>query len=295
MLLDATMKALKLSVRSCSKESQNIIIQKAFDVLLTTSFSPLEVASSTTVPVQMEGLLLLQQDNSPLCRDEWILSLFASVIIALRPQTHVPDVRSVMHLLMLSITRGCIPAAQALGSMINKLSLKSDKVEVSSYVSLEEAIDIIFKIKFRCFHNGSTRDGSEMFLTDLCSSIEKSSSLQVHAVVGLSWIGKGLLLCGHEKVRDVTMVLLECLLSKSRSDVSPLEQVILEKDCETNLDFAVMKSAADAFHILMSDSEACLNRKFHAIVRPLYKQRFSSTMMPIFQSLVSKSDSSLSR
>lgn len=289
MLLDATMMALKLSVRSCSKESQSIIIQKAFDVLLTSSFSPLKVASSTTIPVQMEGFQLLQQKDNPLCRDEWILSLFASVIIALRPQTHVPDVRSVMHLLMSSIIRGCIPAAQALGSMINKLSLKPDKVEVSSYVSLEEAIDIIFKTKFRCFHNGSSCDGSEMFLTDLCPSIEKRSLLQVHAVVGLSWIGKGLLLCGHEKVRDITMVFVECLLLKGETDASPLQQ---EK---TNLDFAVMKGVADAFHILMSDSEVCLNRKFHAIVRPLYKQRFSSTMMPIFQSLVTKSDTSLSR
>ncbi|XP_023547397.1 MMS19 nucleotide excision repair protein homolog isoform X1 [Cucurbita pepo subsp. pepo] len=294
-LLDATMMALKLSVRSCSKESQNIIIQKAFNVLLTSSFSPSKVALSTTIPVQMEGLQLLQQKDSPLSRDEWILSLFASVIIALRPQIHVPDVRSVMRLLMLSITRGCIPAAQALGSMINKLSLKSDKVEVSNYVSLEEAIDIIFNTKFRCFHNESTRDGSEMLLTDLCSSIEKGSLIPVHAVVGLSWIGKGLLLFGHEKVRDVTMVFLQCLVSKSRTDASPLQKVILEKNCETNLDFAVMNGAADAFHILMSDSETCLNRKFHAILRPLYKQRFFSTMMPIFQSLVSKSYESLSR
>ncbi|XP_022154542.1 MMS19 nucleotide excision repair protein homolog isoform X3 [Momordica charantia] len=295
VILDATMMALKLSVRSCSKESQNNIIQKAYNVLLTSNFSPFKVASSTAIPVQMEGLQLLQQKDSPICRDEWILSLFASVIIALCPQTHVPNVRSVMHLLMSSITKGCIPAAQALGSMINKLSLKSDEVEVSSYVSLEEAIDIIFKTKFRYLNGESTRDGSEMFLTDLCSSTGNSCLPQVHAVVGLSWIGKGLLLCGHEKVRDITMVFLECLLSKGRTDASPLQQVMLEKDCETNLDFAVMKGAADAFHILMNDSEVCLNRKFHAIVRPLYKQRFSSTMMPIFQSLLSKSDSSLSR
>lgn len=295
MLLDATMMALKLSVRSCSKESQNIIIQKAFNVLLTSNFSPLKVALSTTIPIQMEGLQLLQQKDNLLSRDEWILSLFASVIIALRPEIHVPDVRLIMHLLMLSIIRGCVPAAQALGSMINKLSMKSDKVEVSSYVSLEEAIDIIFKTEFRCFHNESTGDGSEMFLTDLCSSIEESSLLQVHAVVGLSWIGKGLLLCGHEKVRDITMVFLQCLVSKSRTDASPLQEFILEKENETNLNFAVMKGAADAFHILMSDSEACLNGKFHAIVRPLYKQRFFSTMMPIFQTLVTKSDTSLSR
>lgn len=243
----------------------------------------------------MEGLQILQQKDNPTSRDEWILSLFASVIIALRPQVHVPDVRLIIHLLMLSITRGCVPAAQALGSMINKLSVKSDKVEVSSYVSLEEAIDIIFKTEFRCFHNESTGNGSVMFLTELCSSIEKTSLLQVHAVVGLSWIGKGLLLCGHDKVRDVTMVFLQLLVSKSRTDGPPLQQFILEKDNETSLDFAVMKGAAEAFHILMSDSEACLNRKFHAIVRPLYKQRFFSTMMPIFQTLVSKSDTSLSR
>ncbi|XP_047961342.1 MMS19 nucleotide excision repair protein homolog isoform X4 [Salvia hispanica] len=52
-------------------------------------------------------------------------------------------------------------------------------------------------------------------------------------------------------------------------------------------------TAADAFHIIMSDSGECLSRAYHATIRPLYKQRFFSTIMPIFLSLVIKSDASL--
>lgn len=51
------------------------------------------------------------------------------------------------------------------------------------------------------------------------------------------------------------------------------------------------KSAADAFHVLVSDSEDCLNKTFHATVRPLYKQRFFSTVMPILLSEVKNTQS----
>jgi DNA repair/transcription protein MET18/MMS19 len=78
-------------------------------------------------------------------------------------------------------------------------------------------------------------------------------------------------------------------------DALSLKHHSLEKSFEQDLHPSVMKSAADAFHILMSDSEVCLNRKFHAIIRPLYKQRFFSTMMPILQPLIMKNDSSFSR
>ncbi|KAK7261769.1 hypothetical protein RIF29_28088 [Crotalaria pallida] len=290
-LLEAIMTVMKLSVASCSVESQNLIIQKAYSVLSShTNFQLNEVDKLPLIP----GNYDIPQ------KDEWILSLYASVIIAVSPQTYIPNIRVLLHLFIITLLRGVVPVAQALGSMINKLVSKSNGAEISSDLTLEEALDVIFNTKIwfsgtnflqRC---NASSNGSEMVLTDLCLGIANDRSLQISAICGLSWIGKGLLLRGHEKIKDVTMIFTECLISGAKSAL-PLVQDCLENTEEQNLDPSVMRCAADAFHVLMSDSEVCLNRKFHAIIRPLYKQRFFSSMMPIFQQLITKSHSSSSR
>lgn len=273
------MKAMKVSVGCCSVESQNIIIQKAYSILSShTNFQLNEVGRLPPTP----GTYVITP------RDEGILSLFASVIIAIRPKTHIPNIRALLHLFIITLLRGVVPVAQALGSMINKLISKSNGTDNSNDLTLEEALDIIFNTKIwfsgtdmlqRC--NG-TSNGNEMVLTDLCLGIPNDRLIQTNAICGLSWIGKGLLLRGHEKIKDVTMIFMECLISGTKSE-------------EQKWDPLVGTCAADAFHVLMSDSEVCLNRKFHAIIRPLYKQRFFSSMMPIFQQLITKSHSSVSR
>ncbi|CAL0322063.1 unnamed protein product [Lupinus luteus] len=290
-LLDAMMKVMKLSVASCSVESQNTIMQKANSVLSSNSNFQLN---------ELDRLSLTPGKYDIPLGDEWILSLFASVVIAVSPKTCIPNIRGLLHLFMKTLLKGVIPVAQALGSMINKLLSKSNDAEISSDLTLEEALDVIFNTKIwfsstdllqRC--NG-TSNGREIVLTDLCLGISNDRSLQINALCGLSWIGKGLLQRGHEKIKDVTMIFLQCLISGSKS-VLPLVQDSLESTEEQDLDPSVMKCAADAFRIFMSDSEVCLNKKFHAIVRPLYKQRFFSSMMPIFLQLITKSLSSSSR
>ncbi|XP_062156644.1 MMS19 nucleotide excision repair protein homolog isoform X2 [Alnus glutinosa] len=301
-LLDAMMTAMRHAVAFCTEESQNKIIQKAYSILaLSTSFS-LKEFTSLTIPSQLDWLQLTQRIDNLSHRDEWILLLFASVVIAVRPQTHIPDVKGILYLFMTTLLKGYIPAAQALGSMVNKMGKKSSGSEISSDCTLEEALDIIFQMKLWNPHNNAAlmscsgmTNGSEMGDTDLCLSVANNRLPQIHAIAGLSWIGKGLLLRGHEKVKDVTMIFLEFLLSNNRMDALSLKHHSLEKSFEQDLHPSTMKSAADAFHILMSDSEVCLNRKFHAIIRPLYKQRFFSTMMPILQPLIMKNDSSFSR
>ncbi|XP_073264170.1 MMS19 nucleotide excision repair protein homolog isoform X2 [Populus alba] len=261
-LLDATMKVMKLVVASCSVESQNIIIDKAYAVLSSSTFLSMK-DSLSSLQAQLEELEDTQETDKFSSRDEWIHSLFTSVIIALRPQTRIPNIRTVLHFLMIVFLKGYVTAAQALGSLVNKLDLKTSGTEHSGGCTFEEAMDIIFD----------------------------SGLLKIRSIDGLAWIGKGLLMRGHEKVKDITIVFLECLQSNGRMGALPLE----ENNCNWDMRLSAMKCAADAFQVLMSDSEPCLNRKFHAIIRPLYKQRFFSTIMPILQSLIIQSDSLLSR
>jgi DNA repair/transcription protein MET18/MMS19 len=251
----------------------------------------------SSLQAQLEELEDTQETNKFSSRDEWIHSLFTSVIIALHPQTRIPNIRTVLHFLMIVFLKGYVTAAQALGSLVNKLDLKTSGTEYSGGCTFEEAMDIIFgKNLSSSDHVPAGRSGitgywSETGLTNLCLGAANSGLLEIHSIVGLAWIGKGLLMRGHEKVKDITIVFLECLQSNGRMGALPLE----ENNCNWDMRLSAMKCAADAFQVLMSDSELCLNRKFHAIIRPLYKQRFFSTIMPILQSLIIQSDSLLSR
>ncbi|XP_058180836.1 MMS19 nucleotide excision repair protein homolog [Rhododendron vialii] len=299
-LLDATMTAVKLAVAKCSEESQSIIIQKALNVLFSSATFPSEESISGVNPSKLEASQHNHGLNSFPCRDKWIVSLFASVIIAVRPQTRIPNVKVIVHIFLTTLLSGHVPAAQALGSMVNKLPLKSNVMETSDVCSLEAALDIIFSsIVWTPNDSGlrrfcGTSDGSEIGSSGLRLSNLNSSLLQVHAIVGLAWMGKGLLMRGHEKVKDITMTIFSCLLSNSDSAALSLKQHPIKDSDEEDV-LPLMKSAADAFHVLMSDSEACLNRRFHAVIRPLYKQRFFSTMMPVLISSVVKSNSSITR
>ncbi|KAK8503384.1 hypothetical protein V6N12_034779 [Hibiscus sabdariffa] len=287
-VLDAMIKAMKLAVASYSVEKQNIIVQKSYNLLISTISSPSEEL------FQQGRFQIAEEVDNSSGRDEWILSLFAAVIIAVYPQTHVPNKRSIVSLFMTTLLKGNVAAAQALGSMVNKLDLKSTGGQTSSDCTLEEAIDIILKSSLWIFQKNCSNIQAKMIgvreagLNNLCNGVGRWISLQIHAIVGLAWIGKGLLMRGHEKVKDMTMIFLQCLQSSGIANISNQEKGVSENNYELDLHHSVMKSAADAFQILMDDSEQCLNREFHAVIRPLYKQRFFSTIMPLLQSLVVK-------
>ncbi|KAB2026611.1 hypothetical protein ES319_D06G232100v1 [Gossypium barbadense] len=288
-VLDVMMKAMKLAVANCSEEKQNIIVQKSYNILSSSISFPLEEL------LLQERFQIAQEVDDSSSRDEWILSLFAAVTIAVHPQTHIPNTRSIVSLFMTTLLKGNVVAAQALGSMVNKLDLKSTRGQTSSDCTLEEAMDIILNLSLWIFDmNSSSSIQSKMIsvhdtgLNDLSNGVGSCTSLQIHAILGLAWIGKGLLMRGHEKVNDITMVFLRCLQSSGRTGISHQEKSISENNYKLDLHNSVMKTAADAFQILIGDCEQCLNREFLAIIRPLYKQRFFSTIMPVLQSLVMK-------
>ncbi|KAL9323079.1 hypothetical protein ACSQ67_011132 [Phaseolus vulgaris] len=250
-LLYALMKAMKLSVGICSVESQNLIIQKAYSILSSRTNFQLK---------ELERLPLSPGKYNISLTDEWIISLFASVVIAVCPKTLIPNIRVLVNLFIVTLLRGIVPVAQALGSLLNKLVSTSNSAENSSYITLEEALDAIFNTKIwlssidilqRC--NG-TSNGKEIVLTDICLGFANDKLLQINAICGLSWIGKGLLLRGHEGIKDITMTFIECLIPGTKSSL-PFIKDSLGNTEEQIQDPLVMKSAADAFHILMSDSE----------------------------------------
>lgn len=283
-LLTTSMMALKLAVAICTEEDQHKIVEKAFTVISSS-----EAFLCDFVPSELDRFQINQALGSFTHSDEWLISLFASVVAALRPTTRIPHTKAVIEILLKAFLKGDVTAAQALGSIVNKMPLKDVEVQNSSYFCLDDALDLIFKTSLGSCSDLILSNGSE---TSDCLNVV---DLQVPCVVGLAWIGKGLLMRGHEKVKDITMFFLKCLVASSELEARTEKRSVLETSEEANELPSLMKGAADAFHVFMSDSEGCLNRTFHATVRPLYKQRFFSTIMPILISAAKKSVSPVLR
>ncbi|KAJ8443313.1 hypothetical protein Cgig2_015794 [Carnegiea gigantea] len=279
-LLNAAMMALKLAVAICTEEDQHKIVENAFNVISSN-----EPFSSDFMPSQLERLQISQDVGNFTRRDEWLISLFASVIIALHPTTPIPHTRAVIQILLTAFLKGHVASAQALGSIVNKMPLKGSELWNSSSFCLDEALDLIFKTSVGSCSDLVLSNSSE--ISDCLNAVD----FQVHCIEGLAWIGKGLLMRGHEKVKDITMIFLKYLVTSSEEDARPDKQSVLETSEEANELPSLRKAAADAFYVFMSDAEDCLNRTFHATVRPLYKQRFFSTVMPILMSAAKKLDS----
>nr|XP_043614238.1 MMS19 nucleotide excision repair protein homolog [Erigeron canadensis] len=237
-LLDSTMNAMKLAVACCSEDDQSMILDKAFSIL----------SSSTSFHLNESAVFS--------CREDWIISLFDSVIIALRPRRQFNNDEEILKILMRSLSNGHVSSAHALGSVFNKMPL-------------EEAVDITFNSFITRLYNGDSLI---------------ASNINVNVIVGLAWIGKGLIMRGHEKVKDVIKFFLNCLISNSGFPTS-------NGSTDSSEMTLMMRAAADSFSIIMSDSEACLNRRLHATTRPLYKQRLFNMVIPILQSSLVKSDS----
>ncbi|KAI3455490.1 hypothetical protein Pfo_012153 [Paulownia fortunei] len=294
-LLGATMTAMKKAVGSCSKESQEIVINKGFGVLFSSTVFVSMGFKSGSSTVKEEGLQQPHNFSNSSGRDEWLSSLFASVVIALRPQTSILNGKMILQLFITSLLNGHVPSAHAMGSLVNKLPLEITGPDSSRSFSLNEALDMIFHnfIGSSPYDNSSVNDGSGINFSSLRLNTLRIQSV-INTVIGLGWIGKGLLMRGHEKVKDITMALLSFLMLDREAGVSKQFQNLIEVFDEEDV-HQLMICAGDAFHIIMSDSGECLNRKYHAIIRPLYKQRFFSTIVPILLSLVIKSESSFVR
>ncbi|KAJ6824786.1 MMS19 nucleotide excision repair protein-like protein isoform X2 [Iris pallida] len=301
-LLDSSMMAMKCAVAHCT-EGQGHIVQKAYNIVLSTISSPLE--SLFYPSSKLDGLQFIPDASGlscidtkmpvtrPLsqvlgasfsCKDEWLVSLFASVVTALRPLTPLPDVHTLIKLFVANLLRGHIPAAQALASIINKWPADG-KIEVPSTCKLDEVIGLILESIYAVLFSSPLKQCNfEKDLSCICPS-----SLQMHAIDGLAWVGKGLLLRGHERLKEIAMVLMKCILPSQNNVVTSEHPNESGNSQDRHLPAA--KSAANAFHILMSDSEVCLTKKFHSKIRPLYKQRFFSSMLPVLLSSITNCNS----
>ncbi|XP_073008031.1 MMS19 nucleotide excision repair protein homolog isoform X1 [Typha latifolia] len=286
--LDSLMRTMKLLVAGCTEEHQSLIVKRAYSIV---SSSTSLLVESLPCPFSKIERVELPPD---FFRNEWFVYLFASVVIALHPQTPLPDVNVLVNLFTGFLLEGHVPPAQALASIVNKWSTNINISECSSVRSLDKAIEFVLE---RCFSSvlGSSHlrklnssDDSEGD-TSCLHRLKNHTCSKINVVSGLAWIGKGLLMRGHEKLKEITKFLLKCLISSQNIEVMPSHLKESGNCDELDTCFLLAKAAADAFNVIMSDSEVCLNKKFHATVKPLYKQRFFSSLTPVLLSSIKES------
>ncbi|KAG6490873.1 hypothetical protein ZIOFF_052203 [Zingiber officinale] len=248
---DVTMQVMitmKLLVAGCTVENQSLILKKAHCVILSMDFLK-------TQPFQsIHGIIALS------CRDKWIASLFGSVVIALRSQTPLTDMKGILNLFLILLPEGNLPAAQALASMVNKCPSSINEPEISARLSLDQACEDILKLCLWTLESNSHLKQYNFLDRDICS--------QRSIVLGMAWVGKGLLMRGHEKVTEIAMFLMKCLVSDSNEDITLQQQKENGKGVGMDANSSLATSAADAFHVLLNDSEDCLNKKI-ALYRAL--------------------------
>ncbi|TVU41724.1 hypothetical protein EJB05_15269 [Eragrostis curvula] len=280
-LLDSLMTGMKLLVGVCTGEQQLLILQKAYGIVSSMLSLPLKAMTHRNLDVD-------ELVPSHSVHGTALVGMLSSVIIGLRPQTHTPDMMVMIDIFTAFFLKGQMPAAYALASIFNKYL---HNPEFSHVKQLDKILDDILE---KCFSTVLASSYSKISDTsaDIANGVNFSDSpsgnkLSINMVSGLAWIGKGLLMRGDEKVKDVSMFLLKCLCSDETSaSVLSHEGESYGNDSSYT---TLAASAAGGFHVMMSDSEACLNKKFHARIKPLYKQRFFSILMPILLSKIKES------
>eukprot|EP01018_Ginkgo_biloba_P001984 Gb_13638 [translate_table: standard] len=291
-LLEATMAVLRLLVQRCAENLQKVVLLKAFNVLSLRPHS-LPGANEVTTLARQDDFHANINSFAKSNREEWQIALFASVVVALRPNVIVHNESQILIMFMSTVlSKGDNiikdAAAQALGSMINKCPVQVNKNETSIYFTLEEAIHSVFEEGLlKIVNNCGSQNQSEMVYNDTLSlrlgdlNVDGTIGVQIQAVTAVAWIGKALAMRGHNKTSDIAMLLLSILRSSSKMHTSEGDNYMSKFDKGMDLKYQLASAAADGFGIIMKDSRTSLNKDCHALIRPLYKQRFFTSMIPI--------------
>ncbi|XP_057870323.2 MMS19 nucleotide excision repair protein homolog isoform X1 [Cryptomeria japonica] len=292
-LLVATMEVMRVSVQYCGEDLQKGILLKSLGIVsqrLQSMSIVSPVASLKSRDDMQDDFVLINEPD----QEEWKIALFASVVVALDPKVVLHNQRKTLKMFMNAVLRkgnSMIKdvAAQALGSMINKCPVAANGNSPNLF-TLDEAIHSVLDEGLLRIVENRTLHGELVFPNNITQSLDfanidsdDSIGMQVQAVIALAWIGKGLAMRGHSKISDVAMLLLNVLRTNS-SICTPFPQNDIHKSeiCKSmGKKFEVAEAAADGLGIIMKDSENSLNKECHAIIRPLYKQRFFTSLIPV--------------
>ncbi|KAJ7522223.1 hypothetical protein O6H91_18G002200 [Diphasiastrum complanatum] len=295
-IMAACMEVIRVAVQKCNAAVQEDVFSKALQTVAdrvnicdkcndskAIAFSKKDICKQS-IPTLFKLSSCYQK-----IQETWLIALLASIVIAVRPGLLYLQEKFFLKLFLdAALDKRRSPytesAAQALASILNKwVEGKKENHLSSDLLTLEDAINFVLTSEsispVKSFMNSNgleNLDNSDGFLL---------SHKRLQGVQVLSWVGKALAMRGDVQVKDIAVLLLSILKS---SDLElgkdpKHEGYRMNKESEEHeeLTIAIATAAAEGLGIIIKESKA-LNKKHYATVRPLYKQRFLCSMLPLF-------------
>jgi DNA repair/transcription protein MET18/MMS19 len=291
-ILRWSMEAMRVAVQKCNITTQKKILQKGSEILFSCRSEDTQCTTDSSVQEGMEKVVETAKSQAA-CVDErgWVIGHLAAVVVSLIPSTDICNERVLLEEFVGVAIHGQSPlltevAAQAVASMLNKWVIAAKDKE-ALHLHLEDmihlALDKGWFAELPQKKKQSTNEGSVPNDTKDVSGDHVQR--RVRAICAIAWAGKGLAMRGHSRVADVASLLITLLLSGTVAE-------------DREEDGSVRMAAAQGFSIIVEDSPVCLNKAHHAVIRPLFKQRFFHSMLtPLMEAMqkASAADVELSR
>ncbi|KAL2653858.1 hypothetical protein R1flu_021986 [Riccia fluitans] len=263
------MTLVRVTVQKCTEKLQSMILAEGLRVLKRKSSSG---HMMTNEPNGCEAPSAEAVEGR-----EWCVALIASVVVGLLPSVLSAEKEYLLRLFVSTSIADLEPvitdvAAQAAASLLNKW--QEDKLgrNQGDICTLDEAVVIAVeegwlpRVEKVLAGNGSYPE-----------SVEK---LAVRSVYALALTGKALAMRGHSRVSEIAGLMLRLLQSQTTAFKRGKPNILdSEGKLEEASQSAVGKIAVESFGIIVKDHSTFLSKSQNATVKPLYKQRFFTSML----------------
>ncbi|CAM6032453.1 unnamed protein product [Sphagnum compactum] len=296
-ILRWSMAAMRVAVQKCNITTQKKILQKGSEILFSCRSEDTRCTTDSSVQEGLEKVVETAKSQAA-CVDErgWVVGHLAVVIVSLIPSTDICNERVLLEEFVGVAIHGQSPlltevAAHAVASMLNKWEALHLHLEDMIHLALDKGWFAELPQKKK----QSTNEGS--VANDTKDVSGDHVQRRVRAICAIAWAGKGLAMRGHSRVADVASLLITLLLSGTPL-ADPLAFCVGSVLQDREEDGSIRMAAAQGFSIIVEDSPVCLNKAHHAVIRPLFKQRFFHSMLaPLMEAMqkASAADVELSR
>ncbi|BBM97843.1 DNA repair/transcription protein MET18/MMS19 [Marchantia polymorpha subsp. ruderalis] len=275
------MEVIRVTVQRCPERLQKEI--------LTMSLSVLQGGYSPEQNTKLSGVRSLSAKHME--GKEWLVALVGSVIVGLLPSVLFEERESVLRLLVSTSVANLDPvitdtAAQAAASMLNKWNEKKSESEEAGSFPLKEAITIAVDEGWMPIIKQVRRDGTGDMPNSFCAEdAEKSAARSIYA---LALAGKGLAMRGHSRIADIAGAMLRVLesLGKPVAYSGTTDSFEMKDQSDKLTESAVGRAAVESFGLIVNEHASFLSKSQNAVIRPLYKQRFfTSILSPLIEAV----------
>ncbi|KAG6545229.1 hypothetical protein Mapa_013341 [Marchantia paleacea] len=272
------MEVIRVTVQRCPERLQEEILAKSLSVLQGRNSSEQNTKRSVFRSPSAEHMK----------GKEWLVALVGSVIVGLLPSVFFEEREIVLRLLVSTSVANLDPvvtdvAAQAAASILNKWNEKKPETEEGGSCTLNEAIIIAVDEGWMPITKQVRRE--DMPNSSSADDAEKSAARSIYA---LALAGKGLAMRGHSRTSDIAGAMLRLLesLGKPVAYSGTTDSLEMKDQSDKVSESRVGRAAVESFGLVVNEYASFLSKSQNSVIRPLYKQRFfTSILSPLIEAV----------